>query len=396
MFHVKHPQTIHNLRPMNPSEAAPTTPSVLTRSGRTRGRRSLLAAVAVLVLLATGCATISSPDGWAAPVADRGLVFVHDDDGGLVAVRLLDEGLQEVWRFPSESDDLDFKAIYATPILDGGALYLVAYDGIVIALDSANGRPLTSWPGPVDVGDTIIATPAFDGQNLLVATDGGRVVTIDVSNGTITGELLSGGGRLWSSPVSDARSVYVGDFDQSRITAIDRANGSERWSLDLNGGVLGSLTLDGQLLFAGSVGRSLYALNVDTGAERWRFDGDGWFAGRPLVAGDIVYAATLGGSVYAINIARGTERWRFTNGDEEFRSQPVLVGGTLVVASRDGLLIGLNPSTGDLLWEQSPDAGRFFADPLVLDSDILYVSDQGDLVRVSPRDGAFQLLSMDQ
>ncbi len=381
---------------MNPSESPQSTPSAVTRSGRTRGRRSVLAIVAILVLIATGCARISSPDGWAAPVADRDLVFIQIENGELVAVRLLDSRLQEVWRFPSESDDLDFKAIYATPILDGGALYLATFDGIVIALDPTNGRPLTSWPGPVDVGDTIIATPAFDGQNLLVATDGGRVVVIDASNGTIGSELLSGAGRLWSSPVNDARSIYVGDFDNSRITAIDRSDGSERWSLGLNGGVLASLTLNGELLFAGSVGSSLYALNVDNGVERWRFDGDGWFAGRPLVAGDIVYAATLGGSVYAIDIARGTERWRFSNGDEEFRSQPVLAGGTLIVASRDGLLIGLNSSTGDLLWEQSPDAGRFFADPLVLDSDILYVSDKGDLVRVSPRDGAFQRLSTDQ
>lgn len=381
---------------MNPSEALRSTPSVLTHSGRTRRPRSLLAIVAVLALLATACARIASPDGWAAPVADRDLVFVQADNGELVAVRLLDGGLQEVWRFPSESDDLDFEAIYATPILENGALYLAAYDGIVIALDPTNGRPLTSWPGPVDVGDTIIATPAFDGQNLLVATDGGRIVTIDASNGTIGRELLSGAGRLWSSPANDARSVYVGDFDENRITAIDRADGRERWSLRLNGGIVASLTLDGDLLFAGSVGKSLYALNVDKGAERWRFDGDGWFAGKPLVAGDVVYAATLGGSVYAIDVALGTERWRFTSGDEEFRSQPVLAGGALVVASRDGLLIGLNPSTGDLLWEKDPEAGKFFADPLVLDSDILYVSDQGDLVRVSPRDGAFQRLSTDQ
>jgi outer membrane protein assembly factor BamB len=366
----------------------------------------VFALLGLLAILAVGCTTIARPEGWAAPVADRGLVFAQLDRGELSAVRFLDGRASVEWTFPTDDQtapnydarysDLDFEAIYATPILEQGVLYLAAYDGFVLALDPATGRPLDSWREPADVGNHIVATPVLDGDRLLVATDAGRVVAIDAATGAIGREVLDGGGRLWSGPAGGAGNLYVADFERDRVTAVDSATSDLRWSFSTDGGVIADLVVDRDQLIVGSIGRSLFAIDAARGTELWRFEGDGWFTGSPLVAGDTIYAGTLGGSVYAIDGSRGSERWRFTREGAEFRAQPILAGGALVVGTRDGELIGLSPSTGDLRWEQDPDTGRFLADPLMIEADVLFLTHRGDLVRVTPSDGAFQRFAIDE
>lgn len=392
MFHMKHRP---RLRP--PPGPRPGLP----RLARPLPRRLAAAVAALAALLALGCATdLGSPDGWAAPVEAGGLVLVQDKPGELVAVRTGDGPARAAWRFPEDAalpagldrgdiDDLD--ALYATPIVDGDAVYLAAFSGQVLAVDLAGGGPNVRWLA--DLGDAVVGTPAFDARAgvLYVPTEGGALTPVDAATGAVGAPLARGGERFWSSPALGGGAVYVGGLDR-RVRAVD-PDGGEQWSSSLGGAVAGDLLLDGGTLYAPALDRALYALDAAGGGEeRWRFRGDGWFWSRPLPAGDTMYAATTNGSVYAIDRRDGDELWRFREDDGEIRARPALAQGVLVVALREGVLFGLDPRTGRRLWRETLLRGQLLADPLEADRGLLYVTDGGDLVAVDPEAGTASIV----
>lgn len=54
----------------------------------------------------------------------------------------------------------------------------------------------------------------------------------------------------------------------------------------------------------------------------------------PAVAGGVVYVGSLGGKVYALNAATGARLWTYTTGDEVI-SSPAVANGTVYIGSED-------------------------------------------------------------
>lgn len=321
------------------------------------------------------------------------MILVQSERGRLDALELTSSGgVLERWHYPVSDDGVELDAIYATPIVEDGVIYLAGFSGHVVALSLTTGRPL--WASPVRLDGHIVATPAFDGERLYVATDRGQVIALDAATGARGDVLLDVGSHvsIWGDPVLVGGTLYVGDLDRT-LHAIRVDTGEERWSRRLDGALAAPLQLDRELLLAGALDSRLYALDADAGgAVNWSFEGDNWFWSRPLVAGDTIYAPTADGTVYAIDRVSGDERWRLEVDGSQIRTSLALAEGVLVAADRDGELFGISPSNGALLWRGTID-GDVLADPLVRGSELLYVTTDGDLVRVHPQDGRVEPIS---
>ena len=348
------------------------------------------AALGVLVVLLTaGCTgNIASPEGWAAPVGDDSFIVAQTERGELVAFEVENGRANPIWRYPSDIDDLDLEAIYATPIINRGVVYVASYGGIVVALDVSTGRLTDGWSAPTEIDGTIVATPVFQGDSLVVVVESGDVFTVDAATGDARKTELDGAGRVWGGPAQESGTLYLGDLGKD-VRAIDIGSGDAsdvalRWEQHLGGAVAGDLLIDGDLLLVGALDRKMRALEVDNDGEtRWTFSGDGWFWAQALVNGSTVYASSVNGSVYAIDRATGDEQWQFHREDSEIRARPVLIDDVLVVAARDGFLFGVDPSNGELLWDTEIPAGRLLADPLVLESGVIFITNDGDLLRLT-------------
>jgi outer membrane protein assembly factor BamB len=360
-----------------------------------RGWRSFLAYLAIgFGLLSAACSSgLGGPDGWSSPVQAGNAVVFQDESGQLVAVAASAGAPVEgapadgtvLWRFPADGDDddLDLKAIYAAPLVDGEIVYVASYSGHVVALDAATGTSIEAW-GLVDIGDPIVATPVLDGARLLVATESGSLIVLDAATGALIGAAHDELGRIWAAPALGSGHLVVADMEKAirAIPAGAEPGAAPVWDGSLDGAVAGDLLADGDAVLAGTLGSSLYALDPATGDERWRFEGDGWFWAQPLVDGGLVYAATVEGTTYAIDRAGGDERWSFAGEDSEIRARPALVEGVLVVASRDGWVYGIDPATGSELWTIELEGDRLLGNPLVLESAVLYSTGGGDLIRL--------------
>ena len=375
----------------------------------------LVFALAALAL--TGCAGVSTPTGWAAPVAAGGLVLIRNNGDSLSALNLnAGNGPPTVvWTYPPASDTdspwytriFSFRggsqngttgALYATPrverIGDQQRVFLVGYTGAVVALDLTNGTPVNGWPQELNVGGHVVATPGFDGKRLYVATHQGTVVPINATDGAKGAPLIDVATRIWSEPTVTGGTLLVGTLDH-HLRALDLTSGAERWQVDLNGAIAGDPTVTGDTVLVPTLQSRLYALDLGAqGAERWHFDGDNWFWSRPLIANGTIFAATSVGTVYALDLATGAQRWpsAYQLGSA-VRATPVLVDGTLVVASHNGVVVGLDPATGAERWRKKHANTRFLANPLVLDTVILFAAQDGSIIRIRPTEqGASELL----
>lgn len=385
MFHVK-----HSSPDVAEAAEAPDASSVSPRRMfhvKHRGSRVMATALLAVTLFATGCASIQSPEGWAAPVKVDEQVLVQSSKGQVSLVNP-DTGAI-AWTFPSDDDK--GHVFYATPILDDGAAYLADYSGRITRLNIAEGGPQEGWV--VELDSHVVATPAFEAGTLYVPTADGRIVLIQGSDGAILNTLKTSDQRIWGQPALREGSIFVGDLDNGVTTALDTATGDVEWAQEISGPTAADLVLDGDLLIAGAFDQFIHALDVsDGGAERWAFPGDGWFLARPLVHEGVVYAPNMSGSVFAIDRETGEEVWSFRADDAQFRAGAVMQGENLIVVARDGRVFALNPADGSVTWVQDATVeGNVNANPLVSGDDIYLVTSQHDLVRVdAARQGAFQ------
>ncbi|MEZ4501671.1 MAG: PQQ-binding-like beta-propeller repeat protein [Dehalococcoidia bacterium] len=363
----------------------------MKHSGVARGRGFF--AILLLAPILAGCAARAVPDGWAAPVASGDIVVVHTESGALEAFRVQGSSATSVWRYPLSDTDPELKAVYATPLVMGDRVYVADYEGSVLALNVADGRPVADWVPPKADG-RFVASPVVDPNGrMILVTDNGDVLTLDLATGALSTPVARLDGRVWSSPVLSGETLYVASVDR-RVEAISIPDGAVRWE-DTDSPVAGDLALGAGSLLVGGFDQRVRAFDLGaSGDERWAFDSNTWFWARPLVADGTVYVVDVDGILFALDADTGAEQWRSSETFGEVRAEPALVGGLILVASREGTIAAYDASSGALRWGPvDPEQGQLLANPLVLDSgEVLYVSNEGSLLRVEPTSGNVTVL----
>ncbi len=354
-------------------------------------KHRLIGLLVLTALFATGCASIQSPEGWAAPVEVGDRMIVQSATG---QVSLVDPANGQVaWVYPQ--DDSRDRAFYATPIIDGDTVYLADYSGRITRLGAGGSAPEAAWV--TELGAHVVATPALEDGVLYVPAADGRVVLIETEAGLVTSTIHTDDRRIWGAPALRGGTIYIGDLDNGQTVALDVTSGDRVWEQEISGPTAADLVLDGELLLAGAFDQHLHALDVSNGgAERWAFQGKGWFLGRPVVGSGVIYAATMNGWVYAIDRETGAQIWAVDIDGAQFRAAPVIQGGNLIVVARDGRVLSLGLENGNVAWEQdATNEGNVNANPLIIGTDIYLVTSRHELVRVdASRRGAFQTVPL--
>lgn len=218
-------------------------------------------------------------------------------------------------RWSYEPDD----AVWSSPAVADGTLYVGSYDGYLYALDADSGERRWRYR----TGDRIDGSPA-------------------VANGT----------------------VYVGSFDRN-VYALDADTGEERWIHGTRGIVRSSPTVHDGVVYIGAFCRDeecsafydvqwpargyLYAFDADTGVVRWRYEtGDGVIT-KPAVTEETVWFGSSDNAVYALDVATGEQRWQYdTNG--AVMSSPMVADGRLYIGNVVGELYAFDAETGETEW----------------------------------------------
>jgi serine/threonine-protein kinase len=73
--------------------------------------------------------------------------------------------------------------------------------------------------------------------------------------------------------------------------------------------VYSSPALANGVVYVGSEGGNVYALNATTGAKLWSYDTRDYVNSSPAVANGVVYVGSINDNVYALNAATGAKLW---------------------------------------------------------------------------------------
>ena len=334
----------------------------------------------VLGIVASGCAGIASPRGWASPVEDGDLLLVANRD----VLFIYDEQTREVRRlFPAKDANIDdVVALYGTPAVANGTAFVPTYDGVLYALDIENG--LIRWD--FKTGGSLIGDVTVAGDTVYFGSDDGKVYALDAAaNGRKLWDFDTGE-AVWSAPTPSGDTLYVTSLN-GRLYALDILNGIERWSFRTGAGIASPPVVDGLVYIAG-FDRRLRAIDPATHDEVWSQQIDNWFWTLPLLSGGVIYAGALDSTVYAFDALSGVRLWTFPT-ESPVRAAPAIAGGVLIIVDRDGHLYGLGLNDGvDMLGGFLNLGSDVLADPLVIDASegerVVIVTTDGDLLRIDP------------
>jgi outer membrane protein assembly factor BamB len=173
-----------------------------------------------------------------------------------------------------------------------------------------------------------------------------------------------------NSPMFRGNAQHSGVYDAAGVAKFDRV----KWTFHAAGQLISSPAVDGAMVYVGSTGGILYAVDRETGSEKWKFDAKGRIASSPAVAGGLVYFGAFDGNFYAVDAASGQLKWKFaTAGERRFEgkhlhgsepatetmpdpwdcylSSPVVWQGAVYFGSGDGNVYALDSATGALKWK---------------------------------------------
>ena len=329
-------------------------------------------------------------------------------------------GLKRVWR----ADDLG--PSYSGPLVSEKAVFTTATVDkkreVVTAFDRATGKQLwqTGWDGAMEVpffaaknGSWVRATPVLDGGRLYVAGMRDVLVCLDAATGkevwrtdlmAVYGSPLPQFGNV-CSPLVDADGVYV--QAGAALVKLDKATGKPVWkTLADAGGMMGSAfsspvfaTLGGTDQLVVQTRTDLAGVDRKTGEVLWKravpsFRGMNILTPQPV--GDGVFTSTYGGTTQLVKVLSDGGKLSQQDGwavkYEGHMTSPVVVGSFAYLLGRDQRMICFDLAAGAEAWRSDKRFGTYWS--LVAGGDkLLALDNRGTLclLRANPKE--FELLA---
>ncbi len=363
----------------------------LNQTGACPGRTGLspalilLVAIVLAVLLA-GCAQSrnAATQSWSGVAVEGDSTYVGTREGRLIRLSL-DAGLAQIapYQVPQPDREQGFPALYGTPVVEDGRVYVGTYNGIVLSLDAESfGDARTFEIDGNDLAKGIAGSVVPHNGSIVVAAaedaGDGRLYVLEASSlieqCRFPARNETPVGQLWTTPVVQDGIAYFGD-QSKRVHAVSIADCRPVWNqpAQLDGAVVASPVIAGSYLYLGAFDRAFYRVNLATGAPEKLFEANNWFWGAAVTDGTTMYAPNMDGNVYAYSIESGRVVWTYPGDDESepVLASPVLSGDELVYASDSGIMVVLDKQSGSRRWDRR--VGNDVRAPLTSDGRLVFL-----------------------
>jgi len=310
----------------------------------------ILSILVVLPLIITGCVRGMTPIGWSGVVFSDSNLYTGSKEGRLIQYNLDSAKLN--WSEPITitttsgfgcSTATTAVAIYGTPALANGLVFVAGYNGEVHAYAADNLGERWVYPRKGTLKPIIGSIVVYNDTLYFGCTDG-NIYGLDVTTGDKKFQFDTGG-EIWSTPAIDNNTLFIGSFDK-KIYAIDLASQSKKWDFTTAAtNVAPPVTLNG-VVYAGSLDRNLYALDQATGNLLWKYTGGNWFWAKPVIYNNIIFAPNLDNHVYGLNLTTGEKIFDYDVGGQ-VAAWPIIVGNQVIAGTENGNIYALSTDTGN-------------------------------------------------
>ena len=197
------------------------------------------------------------------------------------------------------------------------------------------------WEEPI--GSPIVGGPTLTDDIVLVGADNGKVYAFEQESDeqqrwtALQRWSFQTGNKVWSSPITNGDVVYATSLDKN-LYALSLEDGRKLWQFPTGGAIASTPVYDENTVYVGSFDSVFYAVNAADGALLWKFTGaQNWYWGTPIVHGDNVYAPSLDGNLYALDKRTGELQWSLTT-EGPIVGSPAVIFDMIAVGSDDGML----------------------------------------------------------
>ena len=250
-----------------------------------------------------------------------------------------------------------------------GSIYFITRDGVLHGLSSAGKEIMWtkadgSSPAVLPDGTVI----AMSSKSELMAVDPDGTTRWKLEIGASEGPLAVSANAIYAGAGGDLASVSTA--------------GVLNWRVGVGSVVAAATTPDGVVI---ATARGAVTAIGSDGAVAWTIEPDGGFSGSIAYADEVVYAGSAGGGVYAIDLRTGNLLWHGSPAQAVTTGPAVAPSGTIFAG---GDAVYSVSADGQLRWKDSAlkpgDAGIF-----VLGYDSVFDAATGDIGAVISGDGTY-------
>lgn len=242
-----------------------------------------------------------------------------------------------------------------------------------LAASGLDGPSLSElWTAKVP--SVTFASPVVSEDSVYIASVAGTLTALDRADGSVRWTAATGSGQR-GTPVVHGDQVLVTTGNSATLLSLGAADGSVGWSYSLGSDLptYGAPTVvDGVVLLA--VGNAdtggVHAVDLESGSQLWRTDvGAGVFFGPSVADGVVVAASTGSRQVVAMDLATGEVLWTHTD-TEASLSLPAIADGTVYIGTSTpdytgGSLLALDLTTGAEVWRAGGHGDTQGSSPVV-------------------------------
>jgi len=315
------------------------------------------------------------------PVIAGDSLYIGSDDKHIYAININDG--KEKWKFKTGS------WVSTTPAFYNNKLYIGSRDGKIYCLNAFNGKK--EWEYYRE--ESIFFNPSIEKGNLLIGASlykTGNYEEILLNLDPETGEEkwnFRTDSSLYAAPFIFNNIVYLGS-EGGNIYALNMENGKEIWKFEIGGRVYSSPVIFEDILYVTCEGvfknGIIHLLNADDGRHIWEIAFEKPFRSSVYVAEDMVYAASLDKKIYAIDLTEKNIKWTFETTDG-IRTRPLLYESVIYLGSDDGILYALDGMTGKKLWHYKT-GGSIRSDPAGAENYIFFGSRDGKVYSLKTKE----------
>jgi outer membrane protein assembly factor BamB len=192
--------------------------------------------------------------------------------------------------------------------------------------------------------------------------------------------------RSWSccrSPTVVDDVVYFGSGG-GNLYAVDAVNGTVLWGTTIDSVYASTPAVVNGVVYAGSYSGGVFAVNAQTGTILWKYSTNGSTV-APAVANGVVYAGSWDNNLYALNAATGALLWKYPTGGF-VTCTPAVENGVVYLGSNGGALEALNAATGTRLWSFS--SGACYGSSPTVANGVVYIGGNNSVYAVRADTGA--------
>jgi outer membrane protein assembly factor BamB len=259
---------------------------------------------------------------------------------------------------------------------------------VMLTLAGCGGQVAPSaWPG-LTPGDSVVYLTAIAKVYALNVADGSKKWEYEhpIPQTSLFGS-SSAPDKMHAPAALGDGLVYFGS-DGGYLLALDVTTGTEKWQYlpaqtptfipfikEQPAPVYAGPAVTGKLVIFAGTADKIYAVDATTGKLIWEFNAGSRVWATPLVVNDTAYISTLKHKLVALDVATGKERWSFDQAKGALAGKPVFDNGVVYVGSFDNHLYAVDASSGEERW--AFDASNWVWEGPVVVSGTLYLGDLG-------------------